>query len=295
MGINNCEGSAVENVTIVALDLETTGKYPLGAEICEIAMIKFDHTGILDRFESLVRPRGEMGAEAERIHGLSLESLKDAPLIKDVLPEVVEFMSGSPLLGHNLPFDLGFLAYEFDHHLEDGWWEESFTAPNFCTSLISLQTHPKLTTHRLKYLSEYFEVENSPNHRAMQDTQSCMEVFLKLTKDVKNIEELVAIQKDALLFTKFSLNLLMKEKPNFKGMVEACKKSVDFDLMYSKGSKKNKWRKLTPKGLVMKTKEEGFVVGVDTGEIQTKRFMLGKILETRFPSVQPTSLASEAK
>ncbi len=271
----------MENTDFIALDLETTGKYPLGTEICELAMIRFNRKGILERFESLVRPKKGMAAEAERIHGLSLESLKEAPFIEEVLPQMEDFISGASLLGHNLPFDLGFLAHDFDQFLESHWWENSFKAPNFCTSLISLQMHPKLTTHRLKYLCEYFEVKTSPNHRAMQDAQSCMEVFLKLTENIESVEELVKVQKDALLFLDFSVKKLEEKNPIFSGMAEACRKDLDFDLMYSKGSRKNKWRRLSPKGLVMKTKGESFVVATDEGEIQTKRFMLDKIVETR--------------
>lgn len=271
----------MKDVKFIAVDLETTGKYPLFAEICEFAMIKFDHTGILSRFESLIYPQRGMGKDAEAVHSLSLESLEGEPRIDAVLPEVLEFIGDAPLLGHNLSFDLGFLAFEFDQYFKEDWWKTSFQSPNFCTSLISLQTHPKLITHRLKYLTEYFEVPSSPNHRAMQDAQACMEVFLKLTENIENLEELVAVQKDELLFKNFSTRLLKSANNKFNDMVDACKTDIEFELMYSKGSRKNKWRRLKPKGLVMKTKEESFVVGVDEGEVQPKRFMLEKIVDTK--------------
>ena len=269
------------NQTFVAIDLETTGKYPLGAEICEIAMIKFNGDEILDRYESLVKPLKGMNKVAEGIHGLSLESLKDAPLFQDILQDVMSFMGCAPLLGHNLPFDLAFLAHEFDQTLESGWWGSKVHSYNLCTSLLSLQIYPKLTTHRLKYLTEYFEVECSPNHRAMQDAQACMDVFLKVTKGIESIEELVKIQKNELPFKEFSIKVLLEKRPELTGMVEASKKDLDFELVYSKGSKKNQWRTLGSKGLVLKTNGKSFIVGADPGDIQTKRFMLDKVLETR--------------
>ncbi|MGH1468457.1 MAG: 3'-5' exonuclease [Bdellovibrionales bacterium] len=271
----------MKDTKFVAIDLETTGKYPLSAEICEVAMIKFDHTGVLERFETLVRPERGMTKESEAVHGLSLESLKGAPKIEEVVPKIIDFTQEASLLGHNLPFDLGFLAFEFDKYYKGKWWLEAFKSPNFCTSLISLQTHPKLTTHRLKYLTEYFSVPVSPNHRAMQDAEACMEVFFKITKEVISFEELVKVQKDSLLFEEFSTRVLMEANENLKAMVQACEIQADFELMYSKGSKKNKWRKLKAKGLVMKTKGDSFVVGVDEGDVQTKRFMLDKIVDTK--------------
>ncbi len=265
----------------IAMDLETTGKYPLSSEICEIAMIKFDDTGVLNDFESLICPQKNMGKEAQAVHGLSLESLKNAPSIRNVLPEVLEFIGEASLLGHNLSFDLGFLAVELDKYFNEPWWLESFRVPNFCTGLMSLQKHPELITHRLKYLTQYFKVKTSPNHRALQDAQACMEVFLKLTEGMASLKDLVAMQKDELLFKSFSIRALVEENPKFQHMVNACNVEEDFELMYSKGSKKNQWRKLMAKGLVMKTQGLGFVVGVDDNDIQTKRFMLKKILDSR--------------
>ncbi len=51
-----------------------------------------------------------MDEKAQTIHGLSLESLKKAPSIDKVLPKILEFIDEASLLGHNLPFDLGFFG-----------------------------------------------------------------------------------------------------------------------------------------------------------------------------------------
>ncbi len=270
--------------TFVAIDLETTGKYPLGAEICEIAMIKFRGEEVLGRYETLIRPEKGMSPVAESIHGLSLDVLKTAPSMKDVINEVVDFIDGAPLLGHNLSFDLAFLAYEFDQCLGARWFErkEHFSPVNFCTSLLSISMNPKFTSHRLKHLAERFEIELKPNHRAMMDAEVCMKVFFKLIEN-KNLDlrQLSVVQNDDLSFKDFSVEELLKVKPEFKAMVEACENGEDFELMYSKGSQKNKWRTLHSKGLVMKTKNQSFFVGVDLNDVQTKRFMLDKIVDTK--------------
>lgn len=268
-------------VEFVAIDLETTGKYPVGSEICEIAMIRFTSEGVLERFESLVRPKGPMTPESEAVHGLSLADLKSAPQIEELIPKFVDFVGTAPLLGHNLPFDLGFLSVDFDRYFSEAWWVEKFLSPNFCTSLISLQTNPKLRSHRLKDLAEFFEIQNAPNHRAMQDAQTCMEVFLKLTDSVGDLDGLVQVQQDALKFESFSIRNLTEQETKFKPMAEAVDANKTFQLMYSKGSKKNKWRPLEPKGLVLKTKDESFLVATDPGEVQTKRFLLNKVVDTK--------------
>jgi DNA polymerase III epsilon subunit-like protein len=41
---------------IIAFDLETTGLDPKNDAIIEIALVKFDETGILERYTTLVNP-----------------------------------------------------------------------------------------------------------------------------------------------------------------------------------------------------------------------------------------------
>jgi hypothetical protein len=108
-----------------------------------------------------------------------------------------------------------------------------------------------------------------------------MEVFLKLMKKVNHREELLSAQGSPLGFKDFSIRSLSKERPELEPMVESCKTSEVFELKYSKGSKKNKWRPLCPYGLVLRSVGDSFLVATDPGEVQTKRFLLGKTLETR--------------
>lgn len=269
----------LKNRVFVALDLETTGKYPLNAEICELAMVKFSaDEGVMDHWESLIKPEGSMSETSYKIHGISEEDLKESPRIEDVLSEVVDFIGEASLVGHNLPFDLGFGVYELERF---GFDPLKTLAPvNFCTSLISIGLNPKRSSHRLKDLAESFALTESPNHRAMQDTLTCMKVFLKLIEGVKSLEDLLRLQGCDLQPQDFSVKTLMQNS-DLRSMVEACEKKQDFELVYSKGSKKNKWRALSPEGLVLKQQKQGFLVARDIGETQTKRFLIDKIKTTR--------------
>lgn len=266
----------------VALDFETTGKYPLSAEICEVALIRFSSDGeVLETWESLVKPKGSMNPVAEGIHGLSLEDLKDAPTLFDILPKLLEFTGDRPLVGHNISFDLGFLAYEMDRFFGKDWLDQQLQGAHFCTSKISIKALPKLSSHRLKHLVEHFDLNEEPNHRALQDALTCKNVFLKLIKGVESLDDLIKLQSDELKIKDFSTLTLIKERAELSSLVSACEDKVDFEIIYSKGSRKGKWRRLEPHGLVIKTNGESFLVATDPGETQTKRFMLDKILESK--------------
>ena len=266
----------------IALDFETTGKYPLSAEICEVALLKFTSSGeVLDKWESLIQPTKGMNPVAQSIHGLSLEDLKGAPKIENVLEEMLSFIEDLPLVGHNLSFDLGFLAFDLDQFFGEMWLSRFLKSPNFCTSKLSLELLPKLNSHRLKHLVEHFGLSEAPNHRAYQDALTCKNVFVKLIQNCKTVKEAVGLQKDALIAADFSTLKLVDKRPEFRALVKSVKDAQPFELVYSKGSKRDQWRKVEPLGLVLKTCGESFLVAQDPGQTQSKRFLIDKVLDSR--------------
>lgn len=93
-----------------AIDLETTGLFPMADRIVEIGVVKFRGDGeILDEFATLVNnPGSSPGAKSH--HQIEDEDLIGAPTIDHVLPEIFAFMSGTVVVAHNLDFEEGFLA-----------------------------------------------------------------------------------------------------------------------------------------------------------------------------------------
>jgi DNA polymerase III epsilon subunit-like protein len=92
-----------------AVDLETTGLYPLTHRIVEIGLVKFRGDGeILDEFATLVNNPGS-SPEARMRHQIDDEDLIGSPTIDHVLPEVFAFMAGTVVVAHNLDFEEGFL------------------------------------------------------------------------------------------------------------------------------------------------------------------------------------------
>lgn len=95
--------------SIIAFDLETTGLDPKNDAIIEIALVKFDETGVIDRYTTLINPGFPLPAETLNITGITDDDLKDAPFFSDIRPKLLKFLSdGSPLLGHNVDFDISF-------------------------------------------------------------------------------------------------------------------------------------------------------------------------------------------
>ncbi len=100
----------------IVLDTETTGLDPFsGHRIVEIGCVEMvNHIRTGNHFHTYLNPERDMPREAENIHGLSSEFLKDKPLFKHVARSFLEFIGDDPLVIHNAGFDLKFLNAELD-------------------------------------------------------------------------------------------------------------------------------------------------------------------------------------
>ncbi len=98
----------------IVLDTETTGLDPAtGDRIVEIGCIELvDHFPTGADFHVYINPERDMPADAERVHGLSVEFLSDKPLFADVAAGFLEFIGDAPLVIHNASFDMKFLNAE---------------------------------------------------------------------------------------------------------------------------------------------------------------------------------------
>lgn len=86
---------------VLILDTETTGLKD--AEVIEVALI--DTQG-QTRLNTLVRPRAKvMNPYAQRVHGISLNDLREQPTWPEVLPELAKIAGDATILAWNAPFD----------------------------------------------------------------------------------------------------------------------------------------------------------------------------------------------
>jgi DNA polymerase-3 subunit epsilon len=99
----------------IVLDTETTGLDPAdGHRIIEVACLELDnHLPTGKFFHTLIQPERDIPEESVRVHGLTPEKLKDAPVFAQIVEDLLAFMSDSPLVIHNAEFDMKFLNAEF--------------------------------------------------------------------------------------------------------------------------------------------------------------------------------------
>ncbi|MEO1090445.1 MAG: DNA polymerase III subunit epsilon [Pseudomonadota bacterium] len=98
----------------IVLDTETTGLDPAsGDRIVEIACVElFNHLPTGNSYHQYVNPERPMSAEAQAIHGLGDDLLREQPVFAEIVDAFLRFVDGATLVIHNAPFDIKFLDFE---------------------------------------------------------------------------------------------------------------------------------------------------------------------------------------
>ncbi len=265
--------------TFVAFDLETSGKYPLEAEICEMAAVKWSQGQEVGRWSSLIRPSRPMSPEVIAIHKITNEMVAQAPSLKEKLPEFLDFLGEAIGVAHHAPFDMGFLMADIERF--------NLThppGPVLCTSLLSRQLIPESGNHRLSTLSRFLGLPQGQGHRALYDAETCWGVALQCLGrlgEEASLAQVFRAQGGPLHWSNYSLKVLGL-RPEMDLLVQAIRQGREVDLVYSGGSRPGQARRVRPLGLVRNPRGD-FVVAVESGQDQSKRYLLDKILEVSFP------------
>jgi DNA polymerase III subunit epsilon len=260
-------------LTFVGFDTETTGKYPVSAEICEIGAVKWRGGKVVDVFETLIRPTKPMGSEVIAIHGITNEMVEGAPRIHEKIGEFHDFVQGAIPVAHHAPFDLGFLCLEFE--------KAGLTPPDLpviCSSLLSRKLFPESENHRLQTLIGFFELEQGAAHRAHDDAKACLEVGLRCLEKLGEVplESAMGHQGGPLFWSRFSMKAV-EAIPEGAMLVDAIIQEKIVNMSYAKGSSPGQSRRVHPLGLV-RSLDGDFVVAYAEKDQQSKRYFLDQIL-----------------
>ena len=180
----------------IVLDTETTGLDPFqGHRLVELGCIELVN-GIPSgqSFHRYLNPERDMPAEAQAVHGLSAEFLKDKPYFSEVADEFLAFIDDAPLVAHNAMFDLGFLNAELERAGKPLVIRERLVD----TLLLARRKHPG-GPNRLDDLCARYGIDNSrrTKHGALLDAELLAEVYVELTGKrqarLSLIEEPVAV------------------------------------------------------------------------------------------------------
>jgi len=154
----------------VALDLETTGLSPETDEIIEIGAVKFRDGREIEVFQSLVNPHRRIPYLVKSLCAISQDEVDAAPPFSAVAEGLIAFLEGCPLVGHNVSFDLGFLA------------QKGISLPNpaYDTCALAKLLLPQLSQRNLAAVALHLGIPHPSAHRALNDAMAVKEIFTVL-------------------------------------------------------------------------------------------------------------------
>ncbi|HEY8166408.1 MAG TPA: UvrD-helicase domain-containing protein [Gemmatimonadaceae bacterium] len=158
-----------------AVDIETTDNDVARAEVVEIAAVRVRNGRVVDRFESLVKPRVPIAEGARMTHGIYEHDVMNAPYFEEVWPRFREFCGRDLVVAHN--------GYEFDFPIlrrmveAIGQWD-------LCPyDTLPLARELRTGSASLPNLARVYEVPRGRSHRAPDDANTLASVFLRLGEE----------------------------------------------------------------------------------------------------------------
>ncbi len=158
-------GTPLSQVTFCVVDLETTGGSVERCAITEVGAIKVRGGECLGTFQSLVNPGMPIPPEITVLTGITQAMVIPAPRIEPVLAAFDEFSSGTVIVGHNVRFDLSFLAAA---RRASGWAPMTNPWVDTC-ALARRLVRDEVPNCRLSTLARSFRLSHQPSHRALDD------------------------------------------------------------------------------------------------------------------------------
>ena len=159
------------------IDLETTGLNPVQELIIEFAAIKVRDNKVVDTFQKLCDPGYPIQPVIESLTGITTEMVRNCPNPRSVLPDFLRFVGDDYVIGHNVLFDVRFIAQSADIFKND----------YIDTMKIFRKLHPHLPHHRLSDMVNFYNKSNQSAHRALSDCLATNECFNAMGKETIEI------------------------------------------------------------------------------------------------------------
>lgn len=184
----------------IILDTETTGlDLQSGNRIIEIGCVELiDRKFTGNEFHTFLNPERPIEPGAFKVHGVSLDSLSDKPVFKDIYEDFLAFIKDAEILIHNADFDVSFLNNELKLSNIQTTLNEHVS--NIVDTLsLARQLHPG-QRNSLDVLTDRYNIEGYDRsyHGALLDSKILGEVYLMMTGGQTKLDFNDAIEKKEL-------------------------------------------------------------------------------------------------
>ena len=201
--------------TFVAIDLETTGLDISSDKIIEVSAVRFVHGKKQEVFSYLLDPGKLISPFIEDLTGISNQMVKGKPEFSDIISNLSDFIGDSPIVGHNVKFDVNFIKLHSDNLIN---FSKNKIYDTYLLSKIILFSNSEFS---LEAITEYYEFSIDKSHRATDDAINSGKILIKLLED----------------FLKFDISIIDRINNLFSGRSIPNNYAVDSAYKYIKYNK----------------------------------------------------------
>ncbi len=180
----------INNLSFVAIDLETTGGNHKSDRIIEIGLVKIENLEVTEELHYLINPDIPIPQFIQKLTSISPEDIENAPKIEDVINEILDFIGDSIIVAHNISFDFPFLNAVLKR-----LQRPALENRNICTNLMTKYMIPNILSSNLNYMSSLFDIPHDQAHRALEDAKACAHLLIKflhvfIKKKIRKVNQL---------------------------------------------------------------------------------------------------------
>lgn len=179
----------IADTRFVVLDTETTGFHAYsGDEVIDIAMIELQGLQATGRcYQTYINPQRSISPESTAIHHLTDKDVARAPVFKDVLPDVLNFIDNAVLVGHHINFDIRFINKTLQKlchgQLQNPWVD---------TMLLFLEHRGQIGHYTLEEVARFCRVEIINRHSAKGDAKATADIFEYLVTQLVSKQDTIS-------------------------------------------------------------------------------------------------------
>ncbi len=170
----------LDQVVFAVIDVETTGLNPdLGHRLCELAIVRGRLVEEPQTLAQYVNPERPVDPGAYAVHRIPDEVLWRAPRFPEIAAVVREWLEDAVLVGHNVHFDVGFLAAE---------WRRLRWPPPSCPiidTLALLKRWRWLPRYSLGHIAHALGIPMSDAHSARGDALTTWRVLQTMVRELQ--------------------------------------------------------------------------------------------------------------
>lgn len=185
----------LQNAVFSVVDTETTGLDINEARLINVAAVKVQNYKIIDFYNTFINPEMMIPKESIKWHNITDEMVEDKPTVDEILPDFLNFVGDSIIVGHHISFDIKMINKEmsntFNCQMGNDWLD---TMLIYANAVIKKDGH-----YSLDQLLELYQVTCNGRHTALGDALATAEVFTKMitqvSRDYRTARDLSGCQR----------------------------------------------------------------------------------------------------